>query len=134
MWKTKNVFHISTPPATTADKYRKRRYTNIPLGTKDRSGQADYFQTSTYVHCSLPAIDNYFVEAATPFHVSVSTSVHETSQSTLFIVIIYLQITIGYALFGMNMDRPQKVDQLYLETLTTMKPIPRRYGRYKHSL
>ena len=39
MWKTKPVSHISTPPATTTDKGQKRRYTNIPLGTKDRSGQ-----------------------------------------------------------------------------------------------
>src|SRR5271166_6367042 len=37
MWKTKPVSHISTPPTTT-DKGQKRRYTNIPLGTKDRSG------------------------------------------------------------------------------------------------
>ena len=39
MWKTKNVSHISTPPAATTDKGRNRRYTNIPLGTKNRSGQ-----------------------------------------------------------------------------------------------
>jgi len=39
MWKTLRVSHISTPPTTTTDKGQKRRYTNIPLGTKDRSGQ-----------------------------------------------------------------------------------------------
>jgi hypothetical protein len=38
MWKTKPVSHISTPPTATTDKGQKRRYTNIPLGTKDRSG------------------------------------------------------------------------------------------------
>jgi hypothetical protein len=81
----------------------------------------------------LPAIDNYAVEEATPFQVSTSTGLHETSQSTLFIVFLYLHSTIAYALFGMNMDRPPKVDQLFQKTLNTMKPIPRRYGRYKHS-
>ncbi|HEX9110004.1 MAG TPA: recombinase family protein [Terriglobales bacterium] len=40
MWKTKPVSHISTPPTATTDKGQKRRYTNIPLGTKDRSGHA----------------------------------------------------------------------------------------------
>src|SRR5271165_382491 len=49
MWKTKPVSHISTPPTTT-DKGQKRRYTNIPLGTKDRSGQtvpSEVFSSST---------------------------------------------------------------------------------------
>jgi hypothetical protein len=93
---------------------------------------ADYFQTSTFVHCSLPAIDNYFLEEATPFKVSASASLHETSQSTLFIVFLYLHSTIAYALFGMNMDRPPKLDQAFQKTLNTLKPIPRRYGRHKH--
>ena len=39
IWKTLRVSHIPTPPATTTDNCLTRRYTNIPLGTKDRSGQ-----------------------------------------------------------------------------------------------
>src|ERR1700688_5094104 len=39
IWKTLRVSHIPTPPATTTDKCLARRYTNTPLGTKDRSGQ-----------------------------------------------------------------------------------------------
>ena len=38
IWKTLRVSHIPTPPATTTDKCLTRRYTNNPLGTKDRSG------------------------------------------------------------------------------------------------
>src|SRR5271167_1621827 len=38
MWKTLRVSHIPTPPAATTDKCPTRRYTNTPLGTKDRSG------------------------------------------------------------------------------------------------
>jgi hypothetical protein len=100
---------------------------------KKISYAADYFQTSTFVHCSLPAIDNYSVEEATPFQVSTSNGVHETSQTSLFIIFIYLYSTIDYALFGMNMDHPQKLDEIYQRTLSELKPIPRRYGRYKHS-
>src|SRR5208282_6357039 len=39
IWKTLRVSHIPTPPAATTDKCLTRRYTNTPLGTKDRSGQ-----------------------------------------------------------------------------------------------
>src|SRR5271165_827523 len=38
IWKTLRVSHIPTPPATTANYFLTKRYTNIPLGTKDRSG------------------------------------------------------------------------------------------------
>src|SRR5664279_1015185 len=39
IWKTLRVSHISTPPTATTNYCLKRRYTNIPLGTKNRSGQ-----------------------------------------------------------------------------------------------
>src|SRR5271165_2374837 len=34
IWKTLRVSHISTPPTATTNYCLKRRYTNIPLGTK----------------------------------------------------------------------------------------------------
>jgi hypothetical protein len=40
IWKTLRVSHIPTPPTTTTDNCPTRRYTNTPLGTKDRSGDA----------------------------------------------------------------------------------------------
>src|ERR1017187_6136563 len=40
IWKTLRVFHIPTPPTTTTDNCPTRRYTNTPLGTKNRSGHA----------------------------------------------------------------------------------------------
>src|SRR5271166_6134964 len=39
IWKTLRVSHISTPPTATTNYCLKRRYTNIPLGTKNRSRQ-----------------------------------------------------------------------------------------------
>ena len=60
------------------------------------------------MHCSLSAIDNYFVEDKAPFAVPTSSGLHETTQSTLFIILIYLHSSIGYALYGMNSDRPAK--------------------------
>jgi hypothetical protein len=42
-WRYENAarFHIPTPPAATTDKCPTRRYTNSPLGTKDRSGHLE---------------------------------------------------------------------------------------------
>ena len=118
IWETMTFDHPLD--GTVTEKHKKIAYA------------ADYFQTSTFVHRSLPAIDNYAVEEATPFQMSTSTGLHETNQSTLFIVFLYLHSTIAYALFGMNMDRPPKLQEAFQKTLDGMKPIPRRYGRYKH--
>jgi hypothetical protein len=40
-----------------------------PVTTKHKkiSYAADYFQTSSFVHCSLPAIDNYAVDEGLHF-------------------------------------------------------------------
>jgi hypothetical protein len=106
-----------------------------PVTTKRKkiSYAADYFQTSSFVHCSLPAIDNYAVEEQMPFSVSSSTGIHQTSQSTLFIVFLYLHSAIAYALFGMNLDRPPKLDATFQKTLGLLKPIPRHHGKGKNS-
>lgn len=119
IWETMTIDHPLDGPVT--EKHKKIAYAG------------DYFQTSSFVHCSLPAIDNYAVEEWTPFRVSTSTGLHETSQSTLFIVFLYLHSTIAYALFGMNMDRPPKLQEAFQETLDSLQPIPRRYGKNKHT-
>jgi Family of unknown function (DUF5677) len=98
---------------------------------KKISHASDYFQTSSFVHCFLPAIDNYTAEEWMPFRVSTSTSRRETSQSTLFTVFLYLHSTMAYALFGMNMQRPPKVDAAFQKTLDTLKPYERQYGPRK---
>jgi hypothetical protein len=48
IWKTLRVSHISTPPTATTNYYLKRRYTNIPLGTKNRSGQPAPVSAATF--------------------------------------------------------------------------------------
>jgi hypothetical protein len=117
IWETMTIVHPLDGPITET--------------RKKISYAADYFQTSSFVHCSLPAVDNYAVEEMTPFEVSASTNLHETGQSTLFIVFLYLHSTVAYALFGMNMDRPPKLVAMFEKTLNKLKPIPRRYGKRK---
>lgn len=96
---------------------------------KKVSYAADYFQTSAFVHCSLSAIDNCFVEDKAPFAVPTSSGLHETTQSTLFIILIYLHSSIGYALYGMNSDRPAKLNSLFQRTLNRMQPVKRRHSK-----
>ncbi len=88
----------------------------------------DYHMTSGFVHCGLPAIDCYYVEDGVPFRISRSSGHHETYQSTLFIILIYIHSSIGYVLHGLNIDRPAKLNSLFQTTLDRMKPIPTRHS------
>lgn len=117
IWETMTITHPLDGPVT--EKHRKAAYA------------ADYFQTSSFVHCSLPAIDNYAVQEWTPFQVSTSTGLHETSQSTLVTVLVYLYSTIAYALHGTNIDRPPKLQEAFHKTLDALKPYERRHGPRK---
>src|SRR5271166_2619694 len=61
IWKTLRVSHISTPPTATTNYFLKRRYTNIPLGTKDRSDHptatTNYFLKRRYTNIPLGTKD-----------------------------------------------------------------------------
>lgn len=114
IWDIMNIDHPLDGPVTP--KFKKVSYA------------ADYFQTSAFVHCSLPAIDNYFAEEKTRFQVSGANALHQTSQSTLFIVLTYVHRSIAYALFGTIGDRPAKLNSLFLDTLGRMQPVKRRSG------
>ncbi len=98
---------------------------------KKSSYAADYFRTSTFVHCSLPAIDNHAVEEGKPFKVSASSGLHETTQSTLFTILVYLHSTICYALYGMNLESPRTA-AMFQRTLNRLKPLERRYAKIKN--
>jgi hypothetical protein len=112
IWDVTNIDHPLDGPTTP--RHKKISYA------------ADYFQTSAFVRCSLSAIDNYYIEEKVPFRVASSTELHETSQSTLFIVLIYLHSSIGYVLHGMNLDRPDKLNSFFQRTLKTMQAVRTR--------
>jgi hypothetical protein len=113
VWRTTLLDHPIDGPATVD--FRKKAHA------------VDYYQTSAFVHCSLPAIDNYFTEGGVPFRVSTASGHHETHQSTLFTVLVYIHHAIGYVLYGTNTDRPARLDSLFQGTLKKMKPIPTRH-------
>jgi len=114
VWAVTNIEHPLDGPVTP--KHKKVSYA------------ADYYQTSTYVHCSSPAIDAYCPEEGASFRVSPSsTKLAQPSESTLFVILINLHNLIAYALFGMNLERPARLNTLFQKTLNKMKPIPRRH-------
>jgi hypothetical protein len=115
VWSTTLLDH-DLDGAATAD-FRKKAYA------------VDYYLTSAFVHCSLVAIDNYFIEDGVPFRLSTSSGHHETFQSTLFIILVHIHEAVGYVLYGLNTDRPARVDSIFLDTLKKMKPIPTRHKK-----
>jgi uncharacterized protein DUF5677 len=96
---------------------------------RKKAHAVDYYQTSAFVHCSSPAIDNYFADDGVPFHVSPTSGHHETYQSTLFTVLVYIHQAICYVLYGVNTDRPAHLESLFQRTLKKMKPVPTRHKR-----
>ena len=113
IWSSMNIDHPLDGPVTT--QHKKISYA------------ADYFHGSEFVHGSSPAIDSYFVDDKTPFVVTSSSGLHETTQSSLFIILIYLHSSIGYVLHGMNSDRPATLNSLFQRTLNRMRPVERRH-------
>jgi hypothetical protein len=77
----------------------------------------DYYQASTYVHCSSPAVDSYCPDDRSPFRISHSVSVSRTEHSVFWIIATYVHSSIAYVLFGLGLDRPPKLDSLFLKTL-----------------
>jgi hypothetical protein len=100
-----------------------------PMTVKHRKNAyaVDYYQTSAFVHCSLPAIDSYYADDGVPFCISASSGIHETFQSTLFVILVYIHSAIAYVLFGLNIDRPARLNTLFQTTLNNMKPVPTRH-------
>ena len=115
VWSTALLDHPLDGPATRD--HRKKAYA------------VDYYQTSYFVHCSLPAIDNYYVEDGVPFRISTSSGYRETHQSTLFVILISVHHAIAYVLYGINADRPARLTALFEITLAKLWPIPTQHKR-----
>src|ERR1700722_8610000 len=74
---------------------------------KVKSYAVDYFQTSQYVHCSQPALDDYVPSEGKPFIVSCSSDLEiNAGQRVLYILLSNLHAIVGYALYSLGIDRP----------------------------
>jgi hypothetical protein len=91
----------------------------------------DYHQTSTFVHCYAPAIENFLPDDRTPFRVKLADGEGgKPGQSVLYILVRYLHACIAYMLFGMGLERPQRFNELFSEMINKrLRPVPHRVKR-----
>ena len=70
----------------------------------------DYHQTSSYVHCYALAVENFVPDEAKPFRVKLADGQGgEPGQSVLYILVRYLHACAAYTLFGMGLERLQRL-------------------------
>jgi len=96
---------------------------------KKRTYAVEYKHTSAFVHCAQQALDNYFPEEGQEFIVTRSTERYfKPTQFTLWVLVSHLHAVICYALFGMNVDRPDTVNSLFSETFNSLKKVKRLHS------
>jgi len=84
----------------------------------------EYHATSSYVHCFSPVVNNLLPREFVPFEVKESSGEFERpSQKTLLTLISYLHNCVVYTLFGMNVDRPASVNQMFSDALASLMPF-----------
>jgi Family of unknown function (DUF5677) len=91
----------------------------------------DYHQTSSYVHCYAPAVENFVPDEAKPFRVKLADGQGgEPGQSVLYILVRYLHACAAYTLFGMGLERPLRLNELFSEMISgRLRPVPQRVQR-----
>jgi Family of unknown function (DUF5677) len=89
----------------------------------------DYHHTSSFVHCSQPALDNYCPNEKEPFRISGSSgNFYQRGQAALYVVLCHLHGVIAYALFGINMDRPEVLNMIFSDALENLKPVKSQHS------
>lgn len=88
----------------------------------------DYHQTSAFVHCYEPAIENFVPAERTPFKVKrADGDGGQPGQSVLFILLRYIHASMAYLFFGFGLERPRRLNELFSKTLNEdLQPVPRR--------
>ena len=111
LWKVNETEHPLDLPANT-QKNRKSSY------------GVDYHQTSQYVHCSIWSLLNYCPDIKEPYISKCRAERYDlNAQLVLFNIANYLHICCGYALFGLGIDRPSRLDQLADSFMEELEPI-----------
>jgi hypothetical protein len=87
----------------------------------------DYHATSAYVHCTLEAIE-HLLPSDQFVYAPATKPVGEGNQDqrTLYIIIQGIHAATRYAMFGMEMQKTQAIDQEYRRVMAAFKPIKRR--------
>ncbi len=107
-WDAQNLTHPLDAPSLSAS-FKEGQYA------------VDYTALCQWVHCSQPALDNYVPREGAPFRFKKSSSEFANpAASTLYIILTYMHAVIGYALFGLGIQRPSAVDAAFSEALQNL--------------
>ncbi len=101
---------------------------NTSEAIKSAEYAVDYHQTSAFVHCYEPAIENFVPDEKTRFKVKLSDgNGGQPGQSVLYILLRYTHASMAYLFFGLGLERPQGLNELFSKVLNEeLKPVPRR--------
>jgi hypothetical protein len=97
-----------------------------PDSTKDERSYdhaTEYTQASFFVHCTQPALDNFFPECGVPFEIKNSSHEYIDSRETIFyLVLTNLHRVVLYLLFGLGLDAPLDLIKLFDHTIENAVP------------
>jgi hypothetical protein len=100
-----------------------------PLKARKIHYAVDYHATSAYVHDSLAAIehllpsDNFVYEP----EMKPRDDEGQSGQKTLYIIVRYIHLATRYAMFGMEIEKTETIDEEHRRILSALKPIVRRH-------
>jgi hypothetical protein len=91
----------------------------------------EYHQTSSYVHCLSTGIDNYLPRDSESFRVVDRSRRWDILYLKVLVLILrHIHACAVYTLYGLNVDRPQSIDERYAEALKELPPhVPCETGK-----
>lgn len=89
----------------------------------------DYHATSAYVHGSHDAIEHLlpFTRSVYAPLLRLSDDDGQAGQKTLYIVVQYSHLSTRYAMFGMEVEKTQFIDEEYRRALAALEPVRARH-------
>lgn len=90
----------------------------------------EYTQSSFFVHCTQPALDNFFPEERTPFEIRPSSKQFIDSRGILFYLLLTnMHQIVLYVLYGLNLSAAPELVKLYNNSLREADPVRIRRPR-----
>ena len=78
-----------------------------------------YYNPTVFLHCYSPVIAAFLPQEYMPYSVTSGTrGFRGSDKQTLLNLAEYLHDCVNYTLFGMNADRPARMEELFAEALT----------------
>jgi hypothetical protein len=89
----------------------------------------DYTQASFFVHCTQPSLDNFFPEEGVPFEIRPSNQRFVDARGISFYqAVTSLHEIVTYVLYGLNLDSPASLNELFREIIRDAAPVERKSG------